>query len=830
MQGLISDIFEKSGGFMPHGHCYLWIPSLLWMHVVSDALIGIAYLGISLILYLLVRSIRLPFSPVFVAFGLFIGLCGITHFMKIWTVWNPDYFVDGLIKIATAAASVATAIGLLYVRPQVVGMVSAARLSEERRIKLEGAHAELEALYRKVKELDGLKTQFFANVSHELRTPLTLILGPVERMREDANLTTEQRRGLDSIKRNGDSLLRQVNELLDITKLEAGQMQLHYARLDLQPWVLRIAERFEIVAEQRGLQLQVTAEDGLVAEVDPDMLERILINLLSNAFKFTPSGGAVDVALASEGDQVMLSVSDSGPGIQDGEQDLIFERFRQADGSLTRKHGGSGLGLAIVRDLVSLHGGKVHAGQAPAGGARFVVRLPRRAGANVKVDPTPQPSGAVTQLALESTLQELTGLDGGQRAFAHAPDRPSVLVVEDNVEMRAFVADTLSDSYNVTTAADGEEGLQRAQELLPDLIITDIMMPRMGGDQLVRALREQSALSAVPILLLSAKADDELRVYLLRSGAQDYLTKPFLSRELQARAANLITAKRTGDKLRTALAGASGDTEALASELVSKHKQLQSALEAADVAREQAQRASEVKSLFLGMMSHELRTPIATMDMNVQLLERSRESSMPEFQWRPVERLARATRQISTLVESLLEYTRVESGRVNAHMEELDTVAVVREVLAAHADHAPSGVTLCFEPPPAELPVLVSDARLLRVVLSNLVSNALKFTSAGSVTVGLSSEDAWHVLEVRDTGIGMEHADIKRIFLPFEQLAPLQRKSIPGVGLGLALVEQIVRALGGTVSVSSSQGHGSVFSVRLPSTASSTLLQPSSME
>jgi signal transduction histidine kinase len=279
-----------------------------------------------------------------------------------------------------------------------------------------------------------------------------------------------------------------------------------------------------------------------------------------------------------------------------------------------------------------------------------------------------------------------------------------------------------------------------------------------------------------------------------------------------------VSAKRARDRLCAALAGASGDLETLAAELVRKHDALRVALAAADVAREQAERASQVKSLFLGMVSHELRTPIATIDMNVQMLERSPEDSLPEHQRRRIERLRRATRQIGSLIESLLEYTRVESGKVHAQMAELDALGIVREVVAAHEDQAAQGVTLTLDAPAQPLPPLVSDGRLLRVVLSNLVSNALKFTARGSVRVRLAVQAGSHVFEVHDTGPGIEDADIARIFMPFEQLAPLQRKGLPGVGLGLALVDQIVAALGGMVEIASRPGVGSVFTVRLHST------------
>lgn len=816
---LFNQVLEKSNYFIPHGHCYLWIPSLLWLHVISDLLIGLAYIGISLILYILVRRIRLPFSPVFIAFGLFIGLCGLTHFMKIWTVWNPDYWIDGWLKAGTAAASVATAIGLLFVRPQVEEVVHAARLSEERRIKLESTNAELEALYKKVKDLDQLKTQFFANVSHELRTPLALMLGPAERMREDDNLTEAQRRQLESISKNGKTLLKQVNDLLDVSKLEAGKMQVQYSRLDVTSWLKRIASQFELIAEQKQIRYSFTGPNHLLAEVDPEMLERVFINLLSNAYKFTPHHGQIDVRLDHANDGFSFSVSDSGPGIESSQRNTVFERFRQAEGGATRRYGGTGLGLAIVKDFVDLHGGKISVGVSPAGGAVFEVHLPLAAPAGTELKDAPIKLDDVTQAALEGAVLELSSVpENGEDASAPAqvPGRPSVLVVEDNVEMRNFIADVISEEYNVVTAADGQEGLERATALRPDLIITDIMMPRLSGDQLVKALRLKAEFDTVPILLLTAKADDDLRVMLIQNGAQDYLNKPFMPQELQARVGNWIAVKRVGDTLRQELSSASDDIEVLASELSIKHRQLQTALDAAEVARQQAESANQVKGAFLALVSHELRTPLSTIHLNLQLLAVANESTSSPVAATARDRLVRATEQMSNLVEGLLQYTRVQSGNLRIQPENIDSAALAEEVVAAHAGSVQSGVSLLLEPPPT-LPLFVSDQRLLRVVLSNLLSNALKFTQAGTVSLSIAAEGDKHIFSVQDTGIGIPQADQQRIFLAFEQLEPVHRKSIPGVGLGLALVKQIVDALGGQIEVDSQTGAGTRFTVRLPS-------------
>jgi signal transduction histidine kinase len=809
----LSDILEQGDAFMPHGHCYLWLPGVLWMHVISDFLIGVAYIGISFILYLLVRRIRLPFSPVFIAFGLFIALCGMTHFMSIWTVWHPDYVLDGLVKSATALASVATAIGLVFIRPQVEEVVHAARLSEERRIRLESAHAELEALYSKVKQLDEAKTQFFANISHELRTPLTLILGPAERLLEKDALSPEQRRQITSIARNGKSLLKQVNDLLDVAKLEAGHMKAHYTRFDLVPWVRHLASQYDVAADERRIHFQIDTPSALIVEADPDMLERTIGNLLSNAFKFVPSDGAIAVTLTGSDKRIRIAVSDTGPGIGEEQQSMIFERFRQGDGGATRRHGGTGLGLAIAKEFVELHGGRIEVESAPGKGALFTVELPALAPPDEQVE---EHRDAVLQHDRVLSAPDLAA-DPEHPHVPFVPGLPNALVVEDNIELRVFICETLEGICNVITASDGKEGLERAQALLPDVIITDIMMPRMSGDELVQALRRDKQFDPVPLLLLSAKSDDEQRVALLQSGAQDYLTKPFLPQELRARIKNLLAIKLATDALREELKDASGDIVKLARDLAVRSRQLQVALDVADVAREQAERANAVKSDFLGLISHEMRTPLTTIQLNADLAARAQEMSASGQPRQPMERMLRAVHQLTALVEGILYYARADSGRLNIHPENFDLGMLVENIVKDHRPGVPDTVELVLEAPEPGLPMLECDARLLRVIVGNLLSNAIKFTRQGTVTISTGVGGSQHFIEVADTGIGIPQADLDRIFEPFAQLEPVRRKSIPGVGLGLALVKEITNTLGGEVEVTSTPGNGSRFIIRLPS-------------
>jgi signal transduction histidine kinase len=836
----LTEVFSERF-FMPHGHCYLWTPSLVWIEVISNGLIGISYVVISAMLAVMVARIRdIPFKAVYVAFGVFIISCGFTHFIDVLVIWSPRYWLDASVRMVTALASVGTAAMLPRFLPQVVRLVTSVQRMRSQGVALEAAVNDLSTLYQQARDLDQLKTNFFANVSHELRTPLTLILAPVDDVLRSGRLGGEDKESLELVQRNARSLLAHVNNLLDLSKLDAGMVKPDYSAIDLVQLTRTTAAHFDGLVRDKQLKFSLTMPQQLLVRVDGDKIGRVLLNLLSNAFKFTPRGGTIVVELSrragngkDKSELAVLTVRDSGEGVPEAEREQVFQRFQQGGSGSARTAQGTGLGLSIVREFVRLHGGEARIDGAPEGGALFEITLPL-VPSLLKTSPAlPDLASDTAQSATHDSLVPLgrgaayldapvTSLepvqaqssDGGAQAQVEGP---LVLVVEDNPDMRLLLTRTLRTAYRVVSAEDGEQGLTAANTLKPDLILSDVMMPKLNGEQLVHAVRATKDLDAVPILLLTAKADDALRARILEMGAQDYLLKPFSRDELLARVKNLVTIKRTRDLLQTEVEAQRGDVETLSRDVVLRKRELERALSDAREARKAAESASRAKSDFLSLVSHELRTPIASIELQLDRLLRGTAGVVSEQQLSILARIGRSSSRLLDMVEALLEFARVESGRLTVQRTRVDVVAAVREVVEELRPRAESKSVQLLLTVQSDVLLVETDMRLLRLIVVNLIDNAIKYTDEGRIDVTLGSSGQGVLLRVIDTGRGIDVAHQELIFQPFEQLDPVRSKRERGVGLGLTLVRSVAHALGAQVRVESHEGAGTAFTVTLHS-------------
>jgi PAS domain S-box-containing protein len=395
-------------------------------------------------------------------------------------------------------------------------------------------------------ELDRAKTAFFSNVSHEFRTPLTLLLGPLEDALASEALPPEQRTALDVAHRNSLRLLKLVNTLLDFSRIEAGRVDATFEQTDVSAYTAELASVFRSAVERAGLSLSVRCTPVQAPVfVDREMWEKIVLNLLSNAFKFTLQGG-ISVGTAERDGVVELTVRDTGTGIPAEELPHVFERFHRVRGSQGRTHEGTGIGLALVSELVKLHGGTVTAQSAVGHGSTFTVTIPtgsahiapERIGAKRMLASTALGAGAYIEEAirwLPDGLDRPAASPRVESLTAVSTAGARVLVADDNVDMRDYVARLLRQYWDVEAVADGAAALEAIRRSPPDLVLTDVMMPRLDGIGLLRAIREDADLRALPVILLSARAGEESRVEGLEVGADDYLVKPFSARELLAR-------------------------------------------------------------------------------------------------------------------------------------------------------------------------------------------------------------------------------------------------------------------------------------------------------
>jgi signal transduction histidine kinase/FixJ family two-component response regulator/predicted negative regulator of RcsB-dependent stress response len=421
----------------------------------------------------------------------------------------------------------------------------------------------------KLAELNNLKSHFFANISHEFRTPLTLILAPLEKMMAGPAFNTTYGHELKVMHRSTQRLLQLINQLLDLSRLESGSVKLEVSRGDLGRFVRVMVGSFSSLAESRGidLALQLDAETP-PSYFDKDKVEKMLYNLLSNALKFTGAGGKVTVSLsrvsnaevhpdaAGPGDAaeyVRVAVQDTGKGIPQDQLTKIFDRFYQIDGSATREQEGSGIGLSLVKELVSLHRGTLHVESRPGEGACFTVTLPLFLSCPPEskllevAEPQPVPVRALPAGPPETAKGATVGAETGRKPSAkpvEADGLPLLLIVEDNDEIRTYIKEIFAGSYTVSEAVNGQDGLTQAVATVPDVIISDLMMPLMDGVELCTRLRQDPRTSHIPLILLTAKASVESRISGFQTGADDYVTKPFHPVELLARVKNLVESRR----------------------------------------------------------------------------------------------------------------------------------------------------------------------------------------------------------------------------------------------------------------------------------------------
>ncbi|MGE0042419.1 MAG: ATP-binding protein [Vicinamibacterales bacterium] len=660
---------------------------------------------------------------------------------------------------------------------------------------------ELRDANAKLGELDVAKTTFFSNVSHEFRTPLTLMLGPLEDGLADAEepLGPRQSARVGLARDNALRLLKLVNALLDFSRLEAGRLRAHFAPLDVSTFTLELAGMFQSAFERAGLRFVVDCPplDGPLW-VDRDMWEKIVPNLVSNAFKFTLSG-EVAVRLLDGPDHVVLEVADTGSGIPEAELPHIFERFHRVAGASGRTHEGTGIGLSLVRELVELHGGRVSVESGVGRGSTFRVEIPRGFGH--------LPADAVSHTPSDPRLPrdgvahaaEAAGWLGPQGAVArpaHPPDRPDhaeslpdarVLVVDDNPDLRAYVASLLESTWVVVTAVDGVEALEAIRANPPDIVVSDVMMPRLDGVGLVRALRGDPGTRSIPVILLSARAGEESAVVGLDAGSDDYLMKPFSARELIARVRTHVVLSRARRDWAQQLERTNKSLEAANAEL----------------------------EAFSYSVSHDLRAPLRHMIGFGEMLEEHARGSLDETGRQYLATITESAGHMARLIDNLLAFSRL--GRGTLETSRVDLNVLVHDVRAQVMEHeAVADRVVHWQI--GELNAVSADSALLRQVFVNLFSNALKYSSGREHTrIDVASEvgsDGTVVVSVRDNGVGFDMAYQDRLFGVFQRLH--RADEFPGTGIGLANVKRIIQRHGGRVWAEGAPGQGATFSFALP--------------
>jgi signal transduction histidine kinase len=650
-----------------------------------------------------------------------------------------------------------------------------------------------------LERLDRAKTVFFNNVSHEFRTPITLMLGPLEKLLT-RKFEAEDHFDLEIIQRNALRMLKLVNSLLDFSRIEADRYDGRFVPTNLSNFTCELASLFRSAIENEGLEFEVTtAPLQEKAYLDREMWEKIVLNLVSNAFKFTRAG-KISVSLKQNAKNFELTVRDTGIGISEDELPNIFKRFHRIKADGARTYEGSGIGLAMVHELVRLHGGSVAVTSEPGAGTEFIVSIPTGY-SHLPFDQVVHQGADKPELRHAAAfLQETEGWRSmSARLDPHleidsvqsTSDQQRVLVADDNADMREYLHRLLSPFWSVELVLNGGEALAALKREPADLVIADIMMPEVDGIELLQAIRSSETLQNTPVLLLSARAGEEARAEGIEKGANDYLVKPFSTRELCARVTRLLQQRMSAQSLELAVKERTFELEA----------------------------ALQAKSRFLATVSHEVRTPMAGIMGLVELiLESASEPAIQVLATHAFESCKRLLR----ILNDLLDASKLQAGKLTLEYRDFAIHHVIGDIVQlarSDADKKSLEITSKVRP---EVPDLVSGDELrIRQILSNLLFNAVKFTEEGKIHVEVavlndSPEVVTLRFSVQDTGIGISAEQQQKLFRPFEQLTDSTARVFGGTGLGLNICLTLTELMHGKIGVDSAPGDGSTFWVQIP--------------
>jgi signal transduction histidine kinase len=783
---------------------------IAWMIYVANDPVSPYYAGLNLVVLAVGLILPWTYKENLLAVGLVILMYLLACFFQ-HAVLNQAYFFNNIYFLVLTSVVV------------VAGSFAHGRLRFREfalRFELDQNRLKLEENNQKLKELDQIKSRFFANISHELRTPLTLLIAPLESLLQRFSLDAETKSLLATMHSNGMRLLKLINDLLDLVRLESGRMEIKSEPLDMTEVLKGLASAARQVADDKRLRLETKVDPALgTVMADRDKLEKIVLNLMFNALKFTPSGGRVELRAERKDDKWVLTVSDTGMGISEKNLPHVFDRFWQADGSSKRKYQGVGIGLALVKELVEVQGGQVAVQSQEGKGTTFAATLPYRPGQAVQkpsdketVDAEKPVSSNGATVTSEEWLANLyrraelfpalTPVQASLRPVetARNGNQPTILVADDEPDMLRFLKTQLSTHYHVLEAVDGQQAIEKAGQFLPDIILLDMMMPEKDGLQACREIRERTSTQSIPIVLLTARADEETKMAALSAGASDFLTKPFSTTELHVRIKNLVESHQYQGK-------------------ISKQNQvLESTIE--QLKETETQLVQTEKLASLGRMSagiiHEINNPLNFATTGLFTL-RNKTKYIASEEREEYQEILKDVEDGISRVKNIVSDLRMFTHPETESRDQVEITEVLSASLRFLSNEWKNKVQI--EQRLAEHQTVWANKNKLIHVLTNLLQNSLdalknKTFENEKPTIWIEgrTEAERSFLVVRDNGTGIDQEHLDKIFDPFYTTKDVGE----GMGLGLAICYRIVQDCDGRIQVRTEPGKFCEFTLEFP--------------